>query len=163
MRPTGDRVREALFSILGDIEGARVLDLFAGTGALSMEALSRGAAFATLVERDRRSLAAIGANVESLQVGDEVHVVRRDVRTALADLEGPFDLIFADPPYAQAEALLGVVTEALPRLLAPGGVAVFEHAKSFDPGEAPRDMERARSRSYGDTTLSFYERPESPK
>jgi 16S rRNA (guanine966-N2)-methyltransferase len=97
VRPTSDRVREALFSILGDIEGLRVLDLFAGSGALAIEALSRGAASATLVENDRAALDAIRANLAPLE-GANAEIVRADALAWLGGRRGPFDLVFADPP-----------------------------------------------------------------
>ncbi len=104
-RPTADRVREALFSMLGDVDGDRVLDLFAGSGALGIEALSRGAASAVFVERDARAAAAIKRNLESL--GVEARVARQDVLGFLGREQGPFDLVFCDPPYDSASRLSG--------------------------------------------------------
>src|SRR3954452_8003358 len=103
-RPTADRVREAVFSMLGPVDGLRVLDLFAGSGALAIEALSRGAAEAILVERDPRALAAISRNVEA--TGAAAAVRRRDALAWLrAYREAPFDLVFVDPPYDAASRL----------------------------------------------------------
>src|SRR5688500_5845100 len=100
-RPTADRVREALFSILGPPpEGARVLDLCAGAGGLGLEALSRGAASAVFVDADRRAIEALRANIEALGVGATSQVHKGDARTQLRKLAGPFDWVFADPPYA---------------------------------------------------------------
>ena len=105
-RPTADRVREALFSMLGDVSGARVLDLYAGSGALGIEALSRGAESAVFVERDQQALAAMRRNLEA--VGAEADVRRQDVSRFLARTEGTFDLVFCDPPYDGASRLAGV-------------------------------------------------------
>src|SRR5690606_22556531 len=118
--PTSDRVREALFSILGPIDGAAVLDLFAGSGALGLEALSRGAARATFVERAPAALRALRANLTTLGVKAEVRP--RDVRAFLRDASqtgGPYDLVFLDPPYRDA-AGLGPALDLAP-LLAAGG------------------------------------------
>src|SRR5205807_2939069 len=101
-RPTSDRVREALFSILGDVSDARVLDLYAGSGALGIEALSRGAAGATFVDSDREAVVAIRANLALTGTDDRASVVRSPVGSFLAaGRHGPFDLVFLDPPYAQ--------------------------------------------------------------
>ncbi len=153
-RPTTDRVREALFSALGsrlDFGGARVLDLFAGSGALGLEAVSRGAAHATLVERHGPTLALARRNAHALGVGDRVATVRADALVHLARAGGPFDLILADPPYDLAE-LPSLPTLARPRL-APGGLFVLEHdaRHAFDgtPGTV-------WTRSYGRTVLSVF-------
>jgi 16S rRNA (guanine966-N2)-methyltransferase len=170
-RPTSDRVREALFGILasaGVLEGARVLDLYAGTGALAFEALSRGAARATLVESSRDALAAVRANVASLGVEDRAHVVAGDVRdvarllarvrVSVGACAGPFDLVLADPPWALVDA--GQVTRALEELVAAGLLApdarvVLEHAaRSLAPEIG--GLVRGETRRYGDTALTFY-------
>lgn len=159
-RPTSDRVREALFSIVGDrADGARVLDLFAGTGALGIEALSRGAAHATFVESDRGMCETIQTNLETLEVGPRAAVLKRDVRRALAQVTGPFDLVFVDPPYGhllEREALAGLVKGGL---LAPGALVVVEHdarealalpdavAAALGPGD---------TRNYGDTSVTCF-------
>ncbi len=155
VRPTADRVREALFSALaarGAVEGARVLDLFAGTGALGLEALSRGAARATFVERHPQALAALAANVRALGAGPDAAVVRAD---ALAWLRRPpgeaFDLAFADPPY-DLPALPALPDLARPHL-APGGVFVLEHDARHDFAAHPAlDW----TRTYGRTVLSVF-------
>src|SRR5438445_6041525 len=105
-RPTSDRVREAIFAMLADVEGARVLDLFAGTGALGIEALSRGAAHAVFVERDARALAALRENLAALELGPDAAEVRRvealaALRSARSAKE-TYDLLFIDPPYVRA-------------------------------------------------------------
>jgi 16S rRNA (guanine966-N2)-methyltransferase len=154
-RPTPERVREALFSILADVEGARVLDLFAGTGALGIEALSRGAAVATLVDSSPNAVAAISANLEAL--GLEAEVRRQRV---LAFLEGAranarqYDLVFLDPPYGQATALGQEVSAALAPVLAPGARVVTESDR-----RAPLELPPLRpldERRYGDTLIRIY-------
>ena len=111
-RPTADRVREALFSILGDVSGARVLDLYAGSGALGIEALSRGAESALFVERDRRALAALRRNLDA--VGADAEVRSQDALRFMAHPEGVFDLVFCDPPYDEASRVATPLSEALP-------------------------------------------------
>lgn len=162
-RPTTDRVREALFSMLTSrsrIEGARVLDLYAGTGALGFEALSRGAAHATFVESARAALLVLRANGADLGVDDRTSVVAGEVESVTARLarEGPFDLVFADPPWALVDqgtvprALLDVVARGV---LAPGGLLVLEHsARSAPP--ALVGLVFGEVRRFGDTAIAFY-------
>ena len=163
VRPTPDRVREALFSALGDLSGAEVLDLYAGTGAISFEAISRGARTATLVEKDRQALATIARNIEHLRLSkNQAKVIASEVNGALARLvRGPdrFDLIFADPPYQEAAVLLPKVLEAGLTILAEGGIIVLEHGKRDQPPAAPEGLSLERSRGYGETMLAFYRRP----
>lgn len=162
-RPTSDRVREALFSILGPRAAAeRVMDLYAGTGALGLEALSRGAGSVVFVERSKEALAALHANVEALGVGDLVRVVPSPVERAAVRLRSAaerFDLIFADPPYADVKS--GVVAKVIEELFVPlfsdGALLVLEHA-SRDAAPPLVGLARDDSRTYGDTTLSFYTR-----
>jgi len=167
-RPTSDRVREALFAILGSsapLAGARVLDLYAGTGALAFEALSRGAVEATLVESARPAVQAIAENARALGLERRVHVVPTSVERAAkaAGAFGPFDLVFADPPYAQVSsgdaprAIVGLLGVS-PGLLTPGAVLVLEHAKGDPPPELP-GLVMEETRRYGDTSLSFYRLP----
>ena len=159
-RPTSDRVREALFNIVADeCEGAHVLDLYAGTGAIGLEALSRGAVRAVFVERGKDALAALAHNVRALGVDARARIVAAPVdRAARAlQLEGArFDLVFADPPYADVKsgAAVGAVGEHV-ALLAPGATLVFEHAQRDGPPALP-GLDLVRSRNYGDTALSFY-------
>ncbi len=158
-RPTPDRVREALFSILGDVDDLRVLDLYSGTGALAIEALSRGAKDAVLVEKDRSSKAAIEENLETLGLEDRAELIFSDVARALARLTASgqrFDLVLADPPYADAAAQLGSILPALPALLCEGGRVVLEHGRRTDPPEAPVGLVFEDTRRYGETALSFY-------
>lgn len=162
-RPTTDRVREALFGILtsaGAIEGARVLDLYAGTGALALEALSRGAAAALLVESAREALGVLRANVEALGLEDRARVVAGDVAQAMRRLgeAGPFDLVFADPPWAMVDA--GPPVAALADLARRGGIApegrvVLEHSARTPPPDID-GLVRLDTRRYGDTALTFY-------
>lgn len=154
-RPTADRVREALFSALQsrmDLGGARVLDLFAGSGALGLEAVSRGAAHATLVERHGPTLALARRNAQSLGVLDRVATARADALAHLGRLSGPFDLILADPPYALAElpTLPGLARPHLP----PDGLFVLEHDTRHDFTEAGGLV---WTRAYGGTVLSMFE------
>ena len=156
VRPTSDRVREAVFSALGEIGGARVLDLYCGTAALAIEALSRGAASAVLVDRDTRP--ALG-NVERLGLGERAELVRADAVHWLADrADEPgvarFDLVFIDAPYRLADRVGQALDTHLPHLLAPGGRAVVESG-----ARAPlriESLERLRQRRYGSTDVSFY-------
>jgi 16S rRNA (guanine966-N2)-methyltransferase len=159
IRPTSDRLRESLFNILvhayGDpVTGARVLDLFAGTGALGLEAISRGAAFALFVDDAAEARALIRANVEALGLGGTVRIFRRDAtRLGPAHPVEPFGLVFLDPPYRQglAEKALAAAREGgwlLPEAL----VVVEEAAAAF---KAPEGFEELERRSYDDTELVF--------
>jgi 16S rRNA (guanine966-N2)-methyltransferase len=151
-RPTADRVREALFSMLGPVDGLRVLDLFAGSGALAIEALSRGASGAVLVERDPRAVAAIRRNLEATGAGGEVR--RRDALAYLRDTDdGPFDLVFLDPPYDSASRLAGALGEALPRVVSERARIVTESDKRM-----PLDLALPllRERTYGDTRIAVH-------
>jgi 16S rRNA (guanine966-N2)-methyltransferase len=155
-RPTSDRVREAVFSILGPIDGAAVLDLFAGSGALAFEALSRGAVRATLVERAPaaiKAIEAIAANVQALCA--DVDLRRRDVRAFVRDASragGPYDLVFLDPPYRDATGL-GPQLD-LPPLLATGARVVSESDRR-EPLALP-GLEVADERRYGDTLIRIH-------
>ena len=161
VRPTSDRVREAIFSALGErVLGARVLDLYSGTGALAIEALSRGAREAVLVDRDTRP--ALG-NVERLGLGTRAELVRADVGRWLgAAPEGPdfpgFDLVFVDAPYRLADRVAEDLNTHLPRLLVPAGRAVVESGA----GKPLRidSLQRVRQRRYGAADISIYERSE---
>lgn len=155
VRPTSDRVREAVFSALGDVGGARVLDLYCGTGALAIEALSRGAASAVLVDRDTRP--ALG-NVERLGLGELVELVRADAGRWLASA-GPvrFDLVFVDAPYRIADRVGQELNTHLPRLLAADGRAVVESG-ARRPLRID-SLESVRQRRYGAADVSFYAEP----
>jgi 16S rRNA (guanine(966)-N(2))-methyltransferase RsmD len=159
-RPTSDRVREALFSILasrGRIEGARVLDLYAGTGSLGIEALSRGAVQATFVERARPALRALEANLAALGLASEGSVLAEPVPRALAQLAekgARYELVFADPPYAELDAAAASLAR-LPDVLGEGATVVLEHRKD-DASPALEGLILEGERRYGDTALSFY-------
>jgi 16S rRNA (guanine966-N2)-methyltransferase len=150
-RPTADRVREALFSMLSDVSGARVLDLYAGSGALGIEALSRGAAAATFVESDPRAVAALRRNLEA--VGSEAAVRRQDALRFLGRARGPFDLVFVDPPYDAAVRLAEPLSERLPAVLGEEARIVTESDKRA-PLELslPLELERV----YGDTRIAIH-------
>jgi 16S rRNA (guanine966-N2)-methyltransferase len=153
-RPTADRVREALFSMLGPIDGLRVLDLFAGSGALGIEAASRGAAAVTFVESDRRALAAIERNLAAVEL--EAAVVRRDALAYLRRGEGPFDLILVDPPYSSALRLGRPLAERLPAVTSEQARIVTESHK-----RRPLELELPvlRERTYGDTRIVIHRGP----
>jgi 16S rRNA (guanine966-N2)-methyltransferase len=155
VRPTSDRVREAIFSALGErVEGATVLDLYCGTGALAIEALSRGASQATLVDRDTR--AALG-NVEHLGLGQRTELVRADVLRWLARRQADepvFDLVFVDAPYRLADRVGQELNTHLPRLLGSGGRAIVESG-----ARSPLRIDSLpslRQRRYGAADVSFY-------
>jgi 16S rRNA (guanine966-N2)-methyltransferase len=153
-RPTADRVRESLFSILGPIDGLRVLDLFAGSGALGIEALSRGAASAVFVESDARAAAVIRRNLDSL--GAEARVHRRDALAWLGSAAGAgetYDVVFADPPYSSAGRTAGRLSELLPPLLTDMSITVTESDKR-DPLELQLPL--VDERIYGDTRIAIH-------
>jgi 16S rRNA (guanine966-N2)-methyltransferase len=153
-RPTSDRVREALFSILGPIEGARVLDLYAGSGALGIEALSRGASEAVFVDSDARAVTAIESNLET--VGARARVHRRDALKWLESAprgEDAFDLVFADPPYSSASRIAGRLSELLPPLLTDTSLTVTESDKREPLLLA---LPLVDERTYGDTRIAIH-------
>jgi 16S rRNA (guanine966-N2)-methyltransferase len=139
--------------MLGDLHGARVLDLFAGSGALGIEALSRGAATATFVDRDPQAVAAIKRNLEA--VGTEAEVRRQDALRFVATGKGPYDLVLIDPPYDSASRLAGPLAERLPRLLAEHALVVTESDKR-KPLELPLPLKRERE--YGDVRIAIHAR-----
>jgi 16S rRNA (guanine966-N2)-methyltransferase len=156
VRPTSDRVREAVFSALGDVSGARVLDLYCGTGALAIEALSRGAAGAVLVDRDTRP--ALG-NVERLGLRGRAELVRADVDRWLSGRAAKpgatrFDLVFVDAPYRLADRVGQELNTQLPGLLAEGGRAIVESG-ARRPLRID-SLEALRQRRYGAADVSFY-------
>jgi len=154
-RPTADRVREAWFSILqAEIPGARVLDLFAGSGALGLEALSRGAREATFVESGPAALAALRANLAAL--GAEADVARADALRWLRAASGgarQYDLVFLDPPYRRAAELGAPLSDSLPAVLAPGALVVAESDR-----RAPLELTITATdeRRYGDTLIRIH-------
>jgi 16S rRNA (guanine966-N2)-methyltransferase len=156
-RPTADRVREALFAILGPLDGAEVLDLFAGSGALGIEALSRGAARADFVERAPVAARVLRANLAALDLGPEVAAVRvRDARRFLAEAASArhhYDLVLLDPPYRLAGDLGPALSHALPPVLAPGAAVVVESDR-----RAPLELALPLrdERRYGDTLIRIH-------
>jgi len=152
-RPTGDRVREAAFNLIGPVDEARVLDLFAGSGAMGLEALSRGAATVTFVESDRGACRTIAENLEKLKLtgaritcGDALWALRQESRT--------YDLVLVDPPYDAWEALEPRLAEHLPRVLAADGLLVVETGARTDP---VLPLPRRTSRRYGSARLTLFE------
>lgn len=158
LRPTTDRVRESLFSALsggryGDpLPGARVLDLFAGTGALGLEALSRGAAFATFVDDGRVSTRLIRQNIATLQAGARTRLMHRDARRLPANEEAPATLIFLDPPYGRDLGPPALAALAGTGWIAPGALVVWEEKTEQTP---PEGFTRLDARRYGDTHVTF--------
>ena len=157
-RPTADRVREAVFSIIGPVDGLDVLDLFAGSGALGLEALSRGAGTAVLVDRSPRAAAVARANAEELGLADRVRIVRRDWRSALAAERSAgrsFGLCLLDPPYSLTDRVVAGVGALLAPLMTASGTVVIEHSAALSPPD-PTGLEIASrtDRTYGDTAVS---------
>lgn len=163
-RPTSDRVRESLFGALeaGDrIVGAAVLDLYAGSGALGLEALSRGAATADLVEKSPRAAAVVERNVRAVAravPAGRARVHRAAVEAFLRGSTAAFDLVFIDPPYDLDDAALGVVLELLVARLGPDALVIVERATRSGAPSVPKCVELVRQKSYGDTTLWWLER-----
>ena len=157
-RPTGDRVREAAFNLIGPVEGAAVLDLFAGSGALGLEALSRGAARAVFVEADRAACKTISANLEKLALTG-ARVVRDDaVRALRAEIGGGrlYDLVLCDPPYGTFASMQTTLADLLPRVLAPDGLLVVETGAKEEP-ELP--LRLVTSRRYGAARVTLFGQP----
>ena len=153
-RPTGDRVREAAFNLIGPVDDARVLDLFAGSGAMGLEALSRGAGSVLFVESDRAACRAIADNLAKLRLtgarieqGDAVWALRQETRQ--------YDLVLVDPPYEQWEELEPTLGGLLPKVLAPEGLLVVETGSRTEP-QLP--LRLRTSRRYGSARLTLFER-----
>ncbi len=154
-RPTGGKVREAVFAILGRrVQGARVLDLFAGSGALGFEAMSRGAGSVVFVDNDAAAVMAIRRNaVRLLEDPGRWRIMPMSAARALRTLRGVFDIVFADPPYARGAA--EEITLLMQRgLLAPGGIVVYEHPRDAGPA-LPASLQVVKRSAYGDTALTF--------
>jgi 16S rRNA (guanine966-N2)-methyltransferase len=154
-RPTGDRVREAAFNLIGPVDGATVLDLFAGSGAMGLEALSRGAAGVTFVESDRAACRTISENLVKLKLtgarvvcADAVWTLRQETRT--------YDLVLVDAPYEAWAELEPRLAEHLPRVLAPDGVVVVETGTRTEP---TLPLPLRTSRRYGSARLTLFEHP----
>ena len=157
-RPTGDRVRESAFNLIGPVDGASVLDLFAGSGAYGLEALSRGAASAVFAEEDAAAVYAIRENLQKLRLAGAT-VLQRDAITVLAQEAGAgrrYDLVLLDPPYRMYSSLQDRIALYLPAVLAGDGLAVVEtHAKE----EPELPLTQRTSRRYGSTRLTLFELP----
>ena len=158
IRPTSSRVRSAIFAVLDPdlVNGAAVLDLYAGTGALGIEALSREAEHVDFVERDRRACQLIRDNLSAAGLRDRATVYVKPVKTALALLEGPYDLVIMDPPYAETDIdrVLTQLSDA--GVLGEGAVVVVEHAWREVAVERASRLALQSTRRYGDTAISFY-------
>ena len=158
LRPTSEVVRAAMFSILGPeaIEGALVLDLYAGTGILGLEALSRGASWADFVEANARLAQRIRENLLELSLSERGHVYRAKVKTALGNLRGGYDAVFCDPPYDMHDwgSLMGRLSEG--ELVKAGGIVVVEHRYDTALAERYGTLVRAASRRHGGTSVSFF-------
>jgi 16S rRNA (guanine966-N2)-methyltransferase len=155
-RPTGDRVREAVFNLIGPVDGAEVLDLYAGSGAMGLEALSRGAARATFVESDREAAETILKNLDKLKLEGAV-VLREDARRKLAaDAAGGrrYDLVLIDPPYGMLPRILPSLASHLSAVVAENGVAVVESAAADEP-DLP--LPKRTSRRYGSARVTVFE------
>lgn len=161
LRPTSDRVRESIFNILvhgavgRDLDGAKILDLFSGTGALGIEALSRGAAYCLFVEDNADARALIRQNIESLGLSGATKIYRRDA-TDLGDVArpGPYDLVFLDPPYGQGLADKALISAAAGGWLAPDALVVIEERADIEVRFPPSFLVQTR-RTWGDTQTLF--------
>lgn len=157
VRPTTDGLRETLFNILAArVPGARVLDAYAGTGSVGLEALSRGASAVTFVERDRRTLAVLRRNVETCAVTAQSSILCGDFLDARAQhtTHGPFDIVFVDPPYDGTD--LAAVADAAVTVTAAEGIAIVEHSRRRASPEQAGGFTRVRLLTAGDSALSFY-------
>ena len=164
-RPLGDRVKQTLFAILEpDLPGAHVLDLYAGSGAAGIEALSRGATHATFVERDRVALRAIAANLNGARLADRATIVAADVIAWLVETDlaaaRPVSIVIVDPPYAEPDLLLASL-ELVAQRLPAGAQVVAKHFWRDQPPERIGLLASARQRRFGDTALTFYRREEN--
>ena len=154
-RPTGDRVREAAFNLIGPVEGASVLDLYAGSGAMGLEALSRGAERAVFVESDREACRAIDRNLAKLGLTG-ARIACQEAMSFLATEQARYDLVLLDPPYEMVESLQMRLAPYLPHVLADDGLLVFETSARFEP-ELP--LTKRTSRRYGSARLTLFEHP----
>jgi 16S rRNA (guanine966-N2)-methyltransferase len=164
-RPTTDRVREALFSILGNLENQRVVDCYAGTGALGFEAVSRGAAYALLVENGKEACHVIHGNIERLGVAGQVELLTTPMERSrrVLELKGPFDLVLSDPPWPIAQAAAITVASLFTQALAADGTLVLGHP-TREPVELAKEapFELVDRRHWGDSGLSFFKRKSPP-
>ena len=157
LRPTSDRVREAIFNLLinahgNPVTGARVLDLFAGTGALGLEALSRGAAAVTFVDDGAKALALIRANIVKMRAEGETRVIRQDVRKLGANAGAPYGLVFLDPPYGKGLGEAALIAAHAGGWIAPGAMVVWEEGGAV---AVPDGYAQVDQRKYGDTVVTL--------
>ncbi|MBN1140634.1 MAG: 16S rRNA (guanine(966)-N(2))-methyltransferase RsmD [Deltaproteobacteria bacterium] len=161
IRPTSDRIREAVFNILfsrlGALAGKKVLDLFAGTGAMGLEALSRGASEAVFVEKNRHAAALIGENLSHCRLETSARIVQEEAHRALSGLAGNiFDLIFIDPPYGHDLVLPTLALIDQQKLLSPQGVICAEAGKMDEIPETTGSLARIKKNVYGSTAIHFF-------
>lgn len=164
VRPSSDRLRETLFNVLAasaNLEGSRWIDLFAGTGAVGLEALSRGAAFVYFVEEARKIARLIESNLQNFGVAEQAEILTTDAATGLRQLQAMevVDFVFLDPPYREQgeyQQVLRILDDS--PLLTTATIVIAEHTKHFDPGDGGNRLRRYRSIKQGDTVLSFYRR-----
>jgi 16S rRNA (guanine(966)-N(2))-methyltransferase RsmD len=159
LRPTSDKLRETLFNVLASkVAGARVLDGYAGTGAVGLEAISRGASHVTFVERDRRAQQLIAANLARCRISEGYVIIGSTVLQAIDALrsEPPFDLVLLDPPYDGPHDDTQNVLEAVGAIVPATGVVVLEHARRHKPADAAGALRRSRELTSGDSALTFY-------
>lgn len=155
LRPTSGLVREAIFNILGErVEDAVVLDLYAGTGALGIEALSRGASHATFVEAEAACVSAISQSLSRAGMSDIGTVLRARLPGALKNISGRYDLVFIDPPYNEPDVETVLVN--LAGLLKEAGMVVYEHGSRYNPPERPAGLRLSERRVYGDSAVAFF-------
>lgn len=159
-RPTSERVREAMFSHLlcsGFPQGAAVLDLFAGSGALGLEALSRGGASAVFVDAAGSAAKVLRTNIDALHYRDRTRVLVKDAAKYVSELKPAdcFDLVFLDPPYALAPYVLSEILAGLSAHLSPEAVTVLETSKKFPPPEIPSGLQAYATKKYGDTLVTY--------
>jgi 16S rRNA (guanine966-N2)-methyltransferase len=158
-RPTSDRAREAAFNLIGPVDDASVLDLFAGSGAMGLEALSRGAATAVFVENDREACRAIDRNLEKLRLTG-ARVIQQDALRALASEAATghrYDLVLVDPPYEMFSSLENGLSAYLPAVLADDGLVVVETGAKDEPDLPP--LTKRTSRRYGSARITLFEKP----
>ncbi len=162
LRPTSDRVREAIFDILqGDVQGRKALDLFAGTGALGIEALSRGATKAVFVEANPHFFAVLKRNLDDLGLQEKAEVLHREVTTGIKTLAGQgeeFDLVFLDPPYGKGLAHRTLRALSEEKILSREGLIIAEHSREEELEDIVL-LERIDQRRYGRTLVSFFRKP----
>ena len=162
VRPTSDRLREALFNILApQIEDARFLDICAGSGAVGIEALSRGASHAAFIDHSRRACSVIEDNLESLGIADQTNIINREATAALARLIGEsreFDIIFFDPPYASKTYLQVMKLLGTGPLLVSNGMVIVEHRAKMPPEAEYGELRVYREVKQGESALAFYAR-----